>query len=203
MPLYFAYGSNMDTAAMAQRCPRSKPLGRARLMRHRFVLMDEGYASIARDGHGVVWGVLWDVALSDMRALDAYESIATGLYTKIQQTVMLDPPDGGDGVSKQVRALVYAGRASRKSAQGVRQQGAQADYLAQVIAAARAFKLPDSYIRQIETCAASGPRRNAPSHARIAQRDEPARHLARVAQRDEKGDIVVRPRFASPLERGE
>ncbi|HEY6732614.1 MAG TPA: gamma-glutamylcyclotransferase, partial [Roseiarcus sp.] len=27
MPLYFAYGSNMDVAAMARRCPRSKALG--------------------------------------------------------------------------------------------------------------------------------------------------------------------------------
>ena len=27
MPLYFAYGANMDVAAMAQRCPNSKPLG--------------------------------------------------------------------------------------------------------------------------------------------------------------------------------
>mgnify|MGYP002790472545 CR=1 FL=1 len=35
MPLYFAYGLNMDPAGMAQRCPRSKPLGLARLPRHR------------------------------------------------------------------------------------------------------------------------------------------------------------------------
>ena len=26
MPLYFAYGANMDVEAMARRCPRSKPL---------------------------------------------------------------------------------------------------------------------------------------------------------------------------------
>jgi len=34
MPLTFAYGSNMDAQAMAQRCPRGKMLGRARLPRH-------------------------------------------------------------------------------------------------------------------------------------------------------------------------
>ncbi len=33
MPLYFAYGANMDVAAMAKRCPSSKPLGLARLPR--------------------------------------------------------------------------------------------------------------------------------------------------------------------------
>jgi len=35
MPLYFAYGANMDRAAMAVRYPRSKPLGIAALMRQR------------------------------------------------------------------------------------------------------------------------------------------------------------------------
>ena len=30
MPLYFAYGANMDRAAMAERCPRSTPLGLVR-----------------------------------------------------------------------------------------------------------------------------------------------------------------------------
>ena len=43
---YFAYGSNMDQAAMLQRCPASKPLGIGRLMRHRFIIFEEGYASI-------------------------------------------------------------------------------------------------------------------------------------------------------------
>jgi hypothetical protein len=30
MPLYFAYGSNMDAAAMRSRCPNSAALGTAR-----------------------------------------------------------------------------------------------------------------------------------------------------------------------------
>ena len=45
MPLCFAYGSNMDRAAMAVRCPASTPLGTARLARHRFIVTREGYAS--------------------------------------------------------------------------------------------------------------------------------------------------------------
>ena len=49
MPLYFAYGSNMDRTAMLARCPHSRPVGPARLMRHRFFVMDEGYASVLRD----------------------------------------------------------------------------------------------------------------------------------------------------------
>ena len=49
MPLYFAYGANMDVAAMARRCPRSKPLGLARLMRHRLAVMREGWLTASRD----------------------------------------------------------------------------------------------------------------------------------------------------------
>ena len=63
MPLYFAYGSNMDQAAMLQRCPASKPVGIGRLMRHRFIIFEEGYASVVRDPQRAVWGMVWDLAL--------------------------------------------------------------------------------------------------------------------------------------------
>ena len=83
MPLYFAYGSNMDEAAMAGRCPRSKALGAAILHRHRFVIMPEGYASVVRDPRSSVYGLLWDVALADVTSLDQYESVDSGLYKKV------------------------------------------------------------------------------------------------------------------------
>ena len=68
MPLYFAYGSNMDQAAMLQRCPASKPVGIGRLMRHRFIIFEEGYASVVRDPQRAVWGMVWDLALADVPA---------------------------------------------------------------------------------------------------------------------------------------
>ncbi|MBV8664121.1 MAG: gamma-glutamylcyclotransferase, partial [Hyphomicrobiales bacterium] len=85
MPLCFAYGSNMDAAAMASRCPRSRPLGLARLMRHRLAIMREGWLTATRDANGTVEGVLWDIALADMRALDRYEGVGEGLYVKAAQ----------------------------------------------------------------------------------------------------------------------
>ena len=78
MPLYFAYGSNMDASAMARRCPRSKALGPARLMRHRLAVMREGWLTIARDPRSAVHGVLWDLALADVAALDRYEGSGAG-----------------------------------------------------------------------------------------------------------------------------
>lgn len=135
MPLYFAYGSNMDVAAMQQRCPRSRPVGRAILPRHRFVIMAEGYASVLRDGTRSVHGVLWDVALGDVRALDAYESIGTGLYTKISQPVLR-----AEGAS--VRALVYVGRGKGG--------GRPLDgYMEAVMSAAKSWQLPENYLREL------------------------------------------------------
>ena len=78
MPLYFAYGSNMSVEAMARRCPRSKAVGLARLERHRLAVMREGWLTAARDPRSAVHGVLWDLALSDMPALDRYEGLRAG-----------------------------------------------------------------------------------------------------------------------------
>ena len=134
MPLYFAYGSNMDRAAMAVRCPLAKPLGLARLPRHRFLITSDGYASVVRDPRRTVHGVLWDLALSDMPSLDRYESLHTGLYTKISQPVVT--PGGAR------RALVYVGRSARK---GTPKPG----YLEGVLAAARDWSLPSDYLYEM------------------------------------------------------
>ncbi len=101
MPLYFAYGSNMDVEAMARRCPRAKPLGLARLARHQLAIMREGWLTAVRDPRGDVHGVLWDIAFADMRALDQYEQLASGLYAKALQPVI------GERGAKQ--ALIYFG----------------------------------------------------------------------------------------------
>ena len=94
MPLYFAYGSNMDVAAMAQRCPRSVAIGPARLIRHRLAPMREGWLTVTRDQRACVHGVLWNLALADVPALDRYEGVANGLYRKALQSVAA--PTGGD-----------------------------------------------------------------------------------------------------------
>ena len=155
MPLYFAYGSNMDVAAMARRCPRAKPLGRARLARHQLAVMREGWLTAARDPRSDVHGVLWDVAFADMRALDQHEQLASGLYTKTQQPVI------GERGAKQ--ALVYFGA---NAGPGV----ATADYIAGVLAAARNWKLPATTIARLESfAAAAGLARSASTTA------EPAR----------------------------
>ena len=91
MPLYFAYGSNMNVDAMGSPLP---PLKAARARPARA-------ASIGGDARGLadrdfgnpssaVHGVLWDLALSDIAALDRHESLSQGLYTKETQPVIAE-----------------------------------------------------------------------------------------------------------------
>lgn len=134
MPLYFAYGSNMDALAMKDRCPNSRAVGPARLMRHRFFVMEDGYASVIRDPRRVVWGVLWDLALSDVPALDRYESLSTGLYTKALQPVL--SPQGPR------KAMIYLGRSAKPGLP-------KAGYMEAVLQAAEAAGLPFEYRREL------------------------------------------------------
>lgn len=134
MPLYFAYGSNMDLAAMASRCPASRPIGRARLPRHRPVVMREGYASIARDPRRDVHGLLWELALADVPALDRYEDVAGGLYVKRQISVLTKAGPR--------RALCYLGS---NAGPGTPRPG----YLEGVLEAGRAAGLPPAYLAEL------------------------------------------------------
>jgi hypothetical protein len=135
MPLYFAYGSNMDVNAMGRRCPRSKALGLARLERHRLAVMREGWLTALRNPSSAVHGVLWDLALSDIPALDRHESLSQGLYVKLTQAVI-----AGRGPK---RAIVYIGA---NSGPGVLRPA----YIAEVLAAARSWPLPAEGVAALE-----------------------------------------------------
>jgi gamma-glutamylcyclotransferase (GGCT)/AIG2-like uncharacterized protein YtfP len=135
MPLYFAYGLNMDRQGMARRCPGARAMGVARLPRHRFAIAAEGFATVVRDPRRTVHGVLWDCRLSDMTALDRFERLSTGLYAKISQPVVLD------GAPR--RALLYVATA-------VVQGKPAPTYLQAVLFAARDWGLPDDYLHEIE-----------------------------------------------------
>lgn len=132
MPLYFAYGSNMDAADMAARCPRSRLMGRGRLAGYRTILMASGLVSVVPDRRMCVHGVLWDVAVGDVAALDRYEDVAHGLYAKKNLPILREPVGA-------VRALTYVGARADFGA-------APSGYLDAVIAAARAHALPGAYI---------------------------------------------------------
>ncbi len=142
MPLYFAYGSNMDAAAMRKRCPNAHALGRARLAGRRFFIMAEGFASIACDRSSEVHGVLYQLALSDIGGLDRYEETERGLYRKIIQPVLR--ASGGS-----VQALAYIGRSA---SEGRPAPG----HVELIVSAAKAWGLPQGYVAFLEAQAKAG-----------------------------------------------
>lgn len=141
MPHYFAYGANLDRAAMRQRCPRSRVLGRARLARHRLIAMSDGFLSVVPDPRANVHGLLWDLALGDVRALDSFEGVSRGDYKKCYMPVLREPFGS-------VKALVYVGWTAEEGAP-------KPAYFGGILAAARAAELPAAYLTHLETLAKS------------------------------------------------
>ena len=123
---------------MARRCPRSKALGLARLERHRLAVMREGWLTAAREPRSAVHGVLWDLALSDIAALDRYEGLLQGLYAKLTQAVVAERGPK--------QAIVYFGANAGPGA-------ARPAYLAEVLAAARSWPLPGEGVEALERLA--------------------------------------------------
>ena len=134
MTPYFAYGANLDRVGMAQRCPRSRPRGTARLEEHRFLIMDAGYATVVPAPGAVVHGVLWDLADEDIPALDRFEEVDAGLYRKVVLPVRLG--------EERLDALVYHGV---RTVPGVPCPG----YMEMVVSAAAGWDLPAAYCSEL------------------------------------------------------
>ena len=135
MTLYFAYGSNMNRAAMARRCPGARAVGPAELAGHKFFVGIDGWGSVKPSAGDTVHGVLWRLTARDVAALHAYELLHQGLYDVRHLPVR----SGG----KRVRAMIYL---LRRRAPGKPKPG----YVEMIAASARAWELPERYVRSVE-----------------------------------------------------
>jgi cation transport regulator ChaC len=135
MTLYFAYGSNMQRAAMARRCPGARAVGPATLEGYKFFVGIDGWGSVRLKSGERVHGVLWRLTPRDLAALHAYELLHQGLYDVRHLPVRI----GG----KRVRAMIYL---LRRTAPGKPKPG----YVEMIAAAARGWKMPERYIRSVE-----------------------------------------------------
>lgn len=68
--LYFAYGSNMDFMQMIGRCPDCSPLGVATLLNYK--ITEREFADIDYEHNECVCGVLYEISIRDLLALDRY-----------------------------------------------------------------------------------------------------------------------------------
>jgi gamma-glutamylcyclotransferase (GGCT)/AIG2-like uncharacterized protein YtfP len=142
MTLHFAYGANMSRAIMKRHARDAEPLGVAELSGHRFVITGDGYASVEPRPAETVHGVLWRITPRDRVTLDAWENVPAGLY----RAETLPVRHGGELMP----ALVYF---ARPRGEGRPKSG----YIELVLAAAREWQLPASYIRSLEACAVQHP----------------------------------------------
>jgi hypothetical protein len=78
--LYLAYGSNLHTGQMAQRCPAAKPLYAFDLPDWELVF--RSVADIVRAPGKSVPVAVWEITDACEVALDRYEGVKSGLYRK-------------------------------------------------------------------------------------------------------------------------
>lgn len=142
---YFAYGSNMSTAQMAQRCPGARAIGIGTITGWRFLINARGVATIAPCDGSVVWGVLWECSPAHLETLDGFEGVAAGRYRRDYFAI-----ETGSAPLERVLAYVEPDYLEGPP---------RAGYLERVLTGAREFALPDDYIAALAAWA----ERKAPS----------------------------------------
>ena len=138
MPLYAAFGSNMDPRRMGSRCPHSPLRSTGWLVGWRLTFggeehgWDGALATIVEDPLEQVFVAIYDVTDEDVSHLDELESADTGLYRKTKVRVstllgeqlawvyVLDAYEGG------LPSAAYIGMLSEAAAAA----GAPDDYVA-------------------------------------------------------------------------
>ncbi|MEU3625440.1 MULTISPECIES: gamma-glutamylcyclotransferase [Amycolatopsis] len=137
MPLYAAYGSNMEPAQMLERAPHSPMAGTGWLEGWRLTFGGEdlgwegALATIVEDPGSRVFVVLYDVTPLDEDGLDRWEGGELGMHTKLRLRVqtmdgsvlpwlyVLDAYEGGLPSARYLGVLADAAEAA----------GAPADYV--------------------------------------------------------------------------
>ncbi len=89
--LYFAYGSNLHVAQMAQRCPASIFKGKATLPAYRWQVNERGVANVVESKSDSVEGLLYLVNKKDERSLDRSEGVSKRFYQKCILRVTFEP----------------------------------------------------------------------------------------------------------------
>jgi gamma-glutamylcyclotransferase len=150
--LYFAYGSNMDSAQMKERCPSSRFVCRAKLPSHRlaFTLRSFsrgcGVADILLDEAKDVWGVVYELPENELEHLDESEDFRPGRpndqneYTRENHYVWRE----GDA-KRPLFVSLYRGHPQPNPPLP------DCDYKTLIVEGARHWQLPSDYILELES----------------------------------------------------
>lgn len=100
MPTYFAYGSNMSDEQIRQRCPSHRFICIANLPGYRlaFTRRSEkrrcGVADVVPAAEESVWGVVFEMCLADLAALDRHEGVYAKSPAHIRKDVQVVSTEG-------------------------------------------------------------------------------------------------------------
>lgn len=136
--LYFAYGSNMNFEQMQIRCPGSVFLSPASLKNWSYFINGDGYAGIKKSENSLTHGCLWQLNKSHWLALDEYEAVNEGYYSRAEVSVIPEP----SGVEELVTAYL-----SNNQSFGIPSNS----YLRVVIDGAHKVGLSNKYIQMLES----------------------------------------------------
>jgi gamma-glutamylcyclotransferase (GGCT)/AIG2-like uncharacterized protein YtfP len=153
--LYFAYGSNLDSAQMRQRCPSARFVAVAKLPDHQLAFTryakDRGCGTcdgVPEAGQDI-WGVVFDISEADLRRLDESEGyqprrpLKENAYLREQREVLRD---GKKDEPVQVW-LYFANREPNPPLPN-------AAYMKQLVEGAKFWGLPEEYqarLKRIQT----------------------------------------------------
>jgi cation transport regulator ChaC len=135
---YFAYGSNMAESVMAEKCPRHRLIGVARLPGHRLMFnrrsirTGTGVADVVPAAGEEVWGVLYELADDDLAALDQKEGHD---WAYLREPLEVEC----DGTPS--RAITYVVRDKEPA-----EVEPSREYFEGIVAAARERGLPRTYV---------------------------------------------------------
>ncbi|NJL07203.1 MAG: gamma-glutamylcyclotransferase [Methylacidiphilales bacterium] len=142
---YFAYGPTMNPATMAQVCRGAVALGTAMLPGHELAFFghsevwDGAEKTLVRRPGAVAWGVVYQIASTDLDRLDLYQGVkldGSGGYFHYPTEVF-----GADGQRYEV--VFY------KRAMNGTPSLPSTDYVARIIAGTEAHGLPNDYIDRL------------------------------------------------------
>ena len=147
VPIYAAYGSNMDPEQMLQRAPHSPMAGTGWLHGWRLTFGGEdigwegALATLVEDETSSVFVVLYDVTAADEDNLDRWEGSELGLHSKIRCRI---DRESSDTSTDPVLAWLYVIDAWEGGLPSARYLGVMAD-------AAEVAGAPADYVHHIPT----------------------------------------------------
>jgi len=151
MPLYFAYGSNLDCGQMRERCPSARFVCVAKLKDYGLAFTRKstkrgcGVADAVSKTGCDVWGVVYEIDDQDLAQLDRCEGYHPGKpekedsYNRRERVVL----DGGDE-HKPLTVMTYFAVGECNPPPPNKQ------YMGQIIEGAKFWRLPAEYIKELE-----------------------------------------------------